>query len=140
MIYLAGPYLSKDLHTHKMNIGRLLCYYIHLSRFLEDLIICPPLMTSGFNHGTPWLAEKDYLAKCLESIPHMDELFVTPAYQSSEGTNIEISRARDFEVPINFLAEFSSPEVVDILTELRNIKSYNPLNEFGFAFLSFYYL
>jgi len=126
LIYLAGPYTSRSFEEHKMNIGRLLTFYIYLQPLTAQPIVCPPLESAGFDQGSYQLKGVNWIKKCLDLIKIADEVQLVPGHLASKGCQMERREAKDYGILTEELSMPSSMEISIILESLNKLWAYNP--------------
>jgi len=124
-IYLAGPYTSRSFEEHKINIGRLLTFYIHCHPMTKQPIICPPLESAGFDNSNE-LSSIDWIQKCLDLVKVADQIWLVPGHLSSHGCQMECKTAEYHGISKEEIKLPTTSEYIDILQVLSKIWSYNP--------------
>lgn len=136
IIYLIGPYTSDSLELHRKNLGRLFSYYslLHLYR-KHDSVICPPLMTAGFDYGYVDLINQDWLEKCLALLDRSDRAYSVPGSESSYGAQVERDHCRKYGIRHENLKRINPSDLGVLHIHMGLIKHYNQFAKWALLYL-----
>ena len=132
--YLAGPYSSCSKKEHEINLGRLYTYYYLLTSEDHGPIICPPLMTAGFDNS-PRTKDIDYIFYCLRLLSSCDRVVVVPDFSASEGTKKEMEYAEQNNITVELLPKLTERDISELKSELTFLSNYNLAALYGLDYL-----
>lgn len=136
MIYLGGPYTSKTLEEHKLNIGRLLCYktWIYIDGTEDMPVVCWPLETAGFDYGER-LSQMPWLQWAMNLCERASFAAFVPGWEHSPGCKQELEYFKKAGIPVHLLPHLSVDTAGRIKTELTKMGKYCHYGTWAKAYL-----
>lgn len=129
MIYLGGPYTSKTIDQHRLNVGKFMAYQTYLYHTMKEhtTIICVPLMTSGYDYTPISIQPENWLNICLHAIPYCQIGYFVPGFDRSSGSVAEINKLQQYIIPWYSLDLFDLEEREILRGLLKPMTQYNPI-------------
>jgi len=125
-IYLAGPYSSDNVIGVLNNIG------IGIKKASEilkggDAVFCPFL---GFHYQIldQTLTKEDYYRVSMAWLEVSDEVWVLENWEGSTGTQKEIERANELNIPVKFLGDVKNDGMLQEIHEVEEFHDIDPEN------------